>query len=173
MGNSVFRYFQEWLRVQMREDAYRRYLRRAERSAARRRAAGTDDAQSPFGRAWGRYRRPGGADALREDDTDLWDEGARFSIEHFERGLPERNQTDERFELPVDEPSREHPKLWELAKMEGDGEWIEWMGKHVWTYVGLGAPLLGAPGPLRSVLSGENMGLPFTDEEARTLELCE
>ena len=39
--------------------------------------------------------------------------------------------------------------------------------------VGLAAPMLGAPGPLRSVLSGENMGLPFTDEEARGLELCE
>jgi hypothetical protein len=39
--------------------------------------------------------------------------------------------------------------------------------------VGLAAPLLGAPGPLRSVLSGENMGLPFTNEEARGLELCE
>ena len=47
------------------------------------------------------------------------------------------------------------------------------LGKHIWTYVGLAAPLLGAPGPLRSVLSGENMGLPFTDEEARGLELCE
>lgn len=46
------------------------------------------------------------------------------------------------------------------------------LGKHIWTYVGLAAPLLGAPGPLRSVLSGENMGLPFTDEEARILELC-
>jgi len=35
----------------------------------------------------------------------------------------------------------------------------------------LSAPMLGAAGPLRSVLSGENMGLPFTDEEARVLEL--
>ncbi len=57
--------------------------------------------------------------------------------------------------------------------MEGDSEWIDWQGKHIWTYVGLAAPLLGAPGPLRAVLSGENMGLPFTDAEARVLELCE
>ena len=55
--------------------------------------------------------------------------------------------------------------------MEGDSEWIDWLAKHIWTYVGLAAPLLGAPGPLRAVLSGENMGLPFTDEEARVMEL--
>ena len=69
--------------------------------------------------------------------------------------------------------NREYPKLYAIAKVEGDSEWLDWIGKHIWTYVGLAAPLLGAPGPLRSVISGENMGLPFTDEEARVLELCE
>jgi len=69
--------------------------------------------------------------------------------------------------------NREYPKLYAIAKVEADSEWLDWIGKHIWTYVGLAAPLLGAPGPLRSVISGENMGLPFTDEEARVLELCE
>ena len=61
-----------------------------------------------------------------------------------------------------------HAEVLTLISLPG----IDWLGKHIWTYVGLAAPLLGAPGPLRSVLSGENMGLPFTDEEARILELC-
>ena len=60
-------------------------------------------------------------------------------------------------------------------------EWVvtsrcTFSNSHHWfcqIIIGLAAPLLGAPGPLRSVLSGENMGLPFTEEEARGLELCE
>jgi len=36
--------------------------------------------------------------------------------------------------------------------------------------VGLGAPLLGASDPLKSVISGEDMGLKITDEQARLLE---
>jgi hypothetical protein len=84
-----------------------------------------------------------------------------------QRTTKEENETEKADE----KKSRKYPKLYELAKAEGDTEWIDWLGKHIWTYVGLSAPLLGAPGPLRSVLSGENMGLPFTDEEARGLEL--
>lgn len=84
MGNSVFRYFLEWLRVQMREEAYQRYVRRAERRAAARSAAGMEDVDvdgdSPmrsgnvgvFGRGrafvddWFRYYLPGGADKIVE-----------------------------------------------------------------------------------------------------------
>jgi DNA mismatch repair ATPase MutL len=67
-------------------------------------------------------------------------------------------------------PSHES-QLWELAMHEGDEAYLKWMEAHIWTYVGLSAPLLGAINPLRSVISGENMGLPFTDDVARRLEL--
>uniref|UniRef100_A0A7S4RMJ9 Phospholipid:diacylglycerol acyltransferase n=1 Tax=Ditylum brightwellii TaxID=49249 RepID=A0A7S4RMJ9_9STRA len=70
-----------------------------------------------------------------------------------------------------DDKNGRHAPLWELAQMEGDANWIEWINDHIWTYVGLSAPLLGAVNPLRAVLSGENMGLPITDEVARGLEL--
>ena len=33
------------------------------------------------------------------------------------------------------------------------------------------APLLGAPAPTRSVISGETMGLPMSDKGARDLEI--
>ena len=55
-----------------------------------------------------------------------------------------------------------HDQLWELAVDEGDATWLKWVETHIWTYVGLGAPQLGAPGPLRSVISGETMGLPIS-----------
>lgn len=28
-----------------------------------------------------------------------------------------------------------HSKLWELAKIEGDTSWLEWINAHIWTYV--------------------------------------
>jgi hypothetical protein len=37
-----------------------------------------------------------------------------------------------------------HDSLWELAKMEGETNWYEWIETHIWTYVGLFAPSLGA-----------------------------
>ena len=67
---------------------------------------------------------------------------------------------------------RKHAQLWELAQAEGDDEWLEWIKNHIWTYIGLSAPLLGATNPLRAVLSGENMGLPMTEKNARSMELC-
>ena len=69
-----------------------------------------------------------------------------------------------------DQGSR-HPQFWDLAKEEGDAQWIDWIEGHIWTYVGLSAPLLGAINPLRAVLSGENMGLPISDELARAMEI--
>jgi len=207
MGNSVFRYFLEWLRVQMREEAYERYVRRAKRRAAARSAAGMEDVDvggdsamrsgsvGVFGRGrafvddWFRNYLPSGAERMVEGEKsdvsfedDLVEE-LSGSLDSNE-GLIDYAETSENIEnsngkgtddsflgANPDEETREYPKLWELAKMEGDSEWIDWQGKHIWTYVGLAAPLLGAPGPLRAVLSGENMGLPFTDAEARVLEL--
>ena len=62
--------------------------------------------------------------------------------------------------------------LWEFAKVEGDSDWLEWINEHIWTYVGLSAPLIGAINPLRAVLSGENMGMPMSEKDARMMEIC-
>jgi hypothetical protein len=184
MGNSVFRYFQEWLRVQMRDEAYDRYVQQAEQRAASRRAAaeaGNPPPRGPFwrGRAWVRNNIPGvdeyGSDSLDDAILEEMDsvESTMSDLRRETGKNTDKQKKEEDSKDETDEAPRKYPKLWDLAKMEGDAEWIDWLGKHVWTYVGLAAPLLGAPGPLRSVLSGENMGLPFTDEEARILELCE
>lgn len=39
-----------------------------------------------------------------------------------------------------DEESR-RKQLWELAEMEGDENYVAWLEKHIWTYVGLSAPV--------------------------------
>ena len=62
-------------------------------------------------------------------------------------------------------------KLGQMARDEGDVNWRLWIDKHIWTYVGLSGPMLGAVNPLRSVISGENMGIPITDPQARVMEL--
>lgn len=193
MGNSVFRYFQEWLRVQLREEAYDRYVRDAEEAAAARVAmaavATVGDIvppRGPFwrGRAWVRHHLHGGVSGseLEQDTIDLRvNKDEEESTDDFNssetsnlasQNTQYRDTYSQQKSEELTTSQRQYPHLWELAKVEGDKDFIDWLGKHIWTYVGLAAPLLGAPGPLRSVLSGENMGLPFTDEEARKLELC-
>ena len=60
-------------------------------------------------------------------------------------------------EDPDEDLTTQNEKFWELAKHEGDEKWLEWIETHIWTYVGLSAPMMGAVNPLRAVISGENM----------------
>jgi len=46
-----------------------------------------------------------------------------------------------------------------------------WLARHVWGYIALSPPLLGAPGALRSVLSGESFGVPITEAQAREMQV--
>ena len=85
MGNAVFRYFLEWLRVQMREEAYERYVERAKKRAASRDAGGMEASApgdaTPMGGSvfwrgrtfvddWFRYYLPGGVEEDKEEDKD-------------------------------------------------------------------------------------------------------
>ena len=161
--------------MQLRNEAYERYEQQAEHAIAT--AAVSSHRREPFWRGRAIYRNiVGGRENNITDEDDI-------SVEFTRAYEPDANvdkaDASKGNDLNLEEEDGtssansdiKYPKLWELAKIEGDQTWIEWLGEHVWTYVGLAAPLLGAPGPLRSVLSGENMGLPFTDEEARMLEL--
>jgi hypothetical protein len=153
MGNTVFRYFLEWLRQEMREEVYTKIIKNAERRARHKTqqavvGAGTSDVSS-------RWMLTGVVSGL----DDLWN--SYFGQEEEE--LPQ-------YEAVTGKRGR-HAQLWELAQIEGDENYLEWLENHIWTYVGLSAPLLGAVNPLRAVISGENMGLPITDEVAREMEL--
>ena len=189
MGNVVFRYFLEWLRQEMREESYQQYLKRAERKA--RKLIQQNGQQSPPTDAdstvntnanvlpgWSISQSDGDANANVNANPNNagWTNGVLSGFDewwstHFSAKSKKLGSNSD--DNISDESSRRHPQLWELAKIEGDGDWIEWLEKHIWTYVGLSAPMLGAINPLRAVLSGENMGLPISDEVARSMEVCE
>jgi len=219
MGNNIFRYFLEWLKNQMHEEAYSRYIRQAERraTAMQNKKKGkveenidlmfdlpgwmgghshsdhrynTEDFKKTVSSAKNSVgdRMNTLADSVTSSFNDLWksisldqlgpvsavggqdspstpDNGGRDK-EHYNFA---KSYTAEK--VNRSRKSDKSSQLWELAQVEGDAEWLEWINKHIWTYVGLSAPLLGAINPLRSIISGENMGLPITDEDARLMEL--
>ena len=173
MGNSVFRYFQEWLRVQMREEAYGRFAHEADKTAVdaatlskqnsipRKPIADTADTLPPRGpfwrRAWVRHYLPGGVsgNGVDQDYVGLKDVDSGSNDKQKNRSDPheddESNQNSENARNDNNkhgDSNRKYPKLWDLAKVEGDRNFVDWLGKHIWTYVGLAAPLLGAPGVL-------------------------
>jgi Lecithin:cholesterol acyltransferase len=140
MGNIIFRYFLSWIRSELREEAYQRFIRKAER-----RAKTVDQKQ-----------QQSGLDQLLNQTEK---KPAFVSTVTIEEILESKSR------------GVRHEKLWKLAQWEGDTNWYDWIETHIWTYVGLSAPLLGAVNPLRAVISGENMGLPVTDPDARVMEL--
>jgi hypothetical protein len=152
MGNLIFRYFLEWMREQLKEEAYSRYIRQAKRRAKALKKAAESTKKPQFATEGASSFLPGWMDGVVLGFDKWWS-----SVTHSE--------THDAL------PTERHEKLWELAQMEGDDLYFEWIEKHIWSYVGLAAPMLGAVNPLRAVLSGESMGLPLTDEDARGMEL--
>ena len=191
MGNNVFRFFLEWLKNEMHEEAYARLEKKAnQREMAIRAQAAKRDIN-------GGSSTPGWIStqailenkdaAIQYSVTDqmyklansfvesLWQSYEYVQgVEVAENGevLPTRSEQKGSEAQHVGQISgKKHPQLWELAQAEGDDAWLEWINSHIWTYIGLSAPLLGAMNPLRAVLSGENMGLPMTEKSARIMEL--
>ncbi len=158
----------------MREEAYKRFVEHAKLTAS---AQSTTRAVGWGPIFWRRHtfqrlaNRP-------ENDTDMilerdakeipydssLDDLSRF-LEDEEHHSQQKSDIKETESGIGDSTGRKFPQLYELAQVEGNQNWIAWLDKHIWTYVALAAPLLGAPRPLRSVLSSKNMGLPFTHEE--------
>ena len=157
----------------MRKEAYKRCVQQAEQSSTTQTGAsgGAFWRRGALSNRFININKPGEVEDKSEDNDDntpeaIHDEDVNSATKQENGQNIHDNNEDKR------PNGRRFPQLYEIAKVEGDKEWLEWLQAHVWTYVGLAAPLLGSPGPLRSVLSGENMGLPFSDEEARELELC-
>ena len=143
MGNLIFRYFLLWLRNQLRKEAYESLVEQVVRRAeiVKQRTVKTNDVAPQSFTGW---------------------LGARLAVlDELIIGVKGQVEDDKRLQ----------DKLREMAKDEGDRNWRRWIDHHIWTYVGLSAPMLGAVNPLRSVISGENMGIPIPDAEARVMEL--
>jgi len=203
MGNNVFRYFLEWLRNEMHEEAYVRYVQQAKQRERKIRAQHKND--EGIGQSFVQLSLLGWTASLpgwmggqphsdydflavepAVEDEQIYDVTHSLNNEYdnlFSEHFPENKEeklsasTSEHPDSGEKESSGssthrgKYSKLWELAKIEGDTSWLEWINAHIWTYVGLSAPLLGAANPLRAVISGENMGMPMTEESARKMEL--
>ena len=196
MGNTVFRFFLEWLKSEMHEEAYARLVKKTEKREMAMRGktvvgnmgnlpgwiqsdAVLENKEIPsveYSVADQMYTL---ASSVVESFDEMWqsyitgvqeDKTKETATVQEEKPKEATTVQDE----PVQEriSGKKHPHLWELAQAEGDDAWLEWINDHIWTYIGLSAPLLGAMNPLRAVLSGENMGLPMTEEKARNMEIC-
>jgi chemotaxis protein histidine kinase CheA len=185
MGNIIFRYFLEWLRTELRQEAYDRYLKTASRRARFEQkaaavlveetettvpgatpAAATSAPSSPLpGWLNAEWVWPKWAEGDKNGNN-IGDKENHESAEGSSSGSKDHTDKDHK-----SKDSDHKTKLWELAQMEGDDNWYEWIETHIWTYVGLSAPMLGAVNPLRAVISGENMGVPMADDVARVMEV--
>lgn len=165
MGNIVFRYFLEWMRQEMRKEAYNNYVKRARRRA-----------RSKKRQAAKQHSKPSQAVSPPQEGEDGWISGWMTGVvsgfdEIYDWLTQEEDQQQKDQDVEDDAQESRHEQFWELAVDEGDANWLEWVETHIWTYVGLSAPHLGAINPLRAVISGENMGLPITDAVAREMEV--
>lgn len=158
MGNTVFRCFLTWLRYQMQVEAYTKFIKQAKRRAQKQKQQISAALKAEEANRAGGWMSGG----VLPSFEDWWN--SNFGTEQ------ETKQELDPTAIMDDDAQKK--QLWELAQMEGDENYKDWLENHIWTYVGLSAPLIGATGNLRAVLSGENMGLPMTDEVARRLELC-
>jgi len=190
MGNNVFRFFLEWLKNEMHEEAYARLVKKADR---REMIMRTQPQQVKEMNNAGTVSSPGwvNTQAISENKEvtveysvtdqmyklansvvssldDIWQ--SYYAADGNQEDTS-KNDEDKNIADAKQGKKRRHPQLWELARAEGDDKWLEWISDHIWTYIGLSAPLLGAINPLRAVLSGENMGMPMTEKNARNMEL--
>jgi len=139
MGNIIFRYFLEWLRTQLREESYDRYIKQAERRAKVLKKANIDQPVAPSSYLpgwmsgivsgfdeWWLSRHGHEANSCKESPEDCIESDTRTNSHRHKSGAK----------------GPKHPQLWELAQMEGDDLWYEWIETHIWSYVGLSAPMV-------------------------------
>ena len=132
----------------MREEAYKRYVKQAKHTAAAR-AATRAGSRGPFWRGRALYRglvHPKAAvlgmmgDIDAEDDSDWDDEdldglawvfGSHGEDDQDLSTTQQKDDDDDNEEEEKEQQKSTHkyPKLYELAKVEGDTEWIDWLGR--------------------------------------------
>lgn len=188
----MFRYFLEWLKNEMHEEAYARLMKQANRRELAMRSSQSRGESNNGGSGPGwvysqaivknkeaavEYSVTDQMFKLANSFVTSLDDMWQSYVAGIDQKTPQHEQeVDDQVTMQGKEDdgrasTRKYPQLWELAQAEGDDEWLEWINKHIWTYIGLSAPLLGAINPLRAVISGENMGMPLTEKNARNMEI--
>ena len=164
MGNNIFRYFLEWLKHEMYEEAYERLKKVVDKRDKRYRGLVQKEPDA--------FVQPNAAKSLSTNEPNF-----QFNIKDqiYTKVNSFMNSIDELWHVffPVLDTSvyvnsesivddynkwqqlnneEKHSILWDLARAEGDEKWLGWIDDHVWTYIGLAAPLLGAINPIRAVI---------------------
>ena len=190
MGNAVFRYFLEWLRLEMRKETLAELMegwerRKKSQSHAKQKlqhdasdSGSIDTSDEPHRPGWvggtsstgtppapdqhsPQERITAFASGLKSgifntfmkthfDDDHSANDEERKTVQDTDSQIKDKDSNNDADDLL-------RAQLVELSKIEGDTKWLQWLQNHIWTYVGLSAPLIGAVNPLRAVLSGENM----------------
>ena len=81
-----------------------------------------------------------------------------------------QGDVDVALDVPTSDPRRKRA-LRELAEEERNAAFVDWVERHLWTYVSLSPLLLRAANSVRAVVSGEKMGLPMSESLVRDIEL--
>jgi len=167
MGNNVFRYFLEWLKHEMHDEAYKRLVKAIEKRDKPYRGRIKEEPTAFVG-----PNRAGSQSSLNSNEPivqfnvkdqmytiansvvnsidELWH--TYFPGQDSGNYVKSDSILDDYSEWHQLNNGERHPKLWELAQAEGDEKWLDWIHDHVWTYIGLSAPLLGAINPVRAVI---------------------
>lgn len=183
MGNVVFRYFLEWLRLEMRKETLAELMEGWERrkkslSQQGTSGSGTDASNGGHRPGWvggssSTSTSPAPTHHSSQDRITAFASGLKSGLDTFVKTYfdddsiesNEEKKINKNEEGQIDDDAAtdsgteefQRAQLVELSKIEGDTKWLQWLHNHIWTYVGLSAPLIGAVNPLRAVLSGENM----------------
>ena len=184
MGNVVLRYFLEWLRLEMRKETLAELMegweRRKKSQAQAKQQKQHQGASGSSIDASAEGHRPGWVGVSSSTSTSptptptqhspqdritAFASGLKSGIDTFVKTYFDEEDAESNDHKGINENVEsdggteeiQRAQLVELSKIEGDTKWLQWLQKHIWTYVGLSAPLIGAVNPLRAVLSGENM----------------
>ena len=117
----------------MQNEAYARYAQQAEHAIAT--AAVSSHHRGPFWRGRALYRNivGGKENNTAADEDEIFVDFTRAAEPNAaDKSKSTRNNKESRVEKDEDETNsvgsaKKYPKLWELAKMEGDSQWIDWL----------------------------------------------
>ena len=158
-GNLIFRYFIEWLRIEMREEAFQGYVKRAKRKAQtlkkqqqqqqqyqqqyknkQKNPTQQDQKLADSDPSWTSSYMPGWVTSTLADvsaEVDEWydwlTEEEKDRRESDSKGDQSNGSTGNNGDDDDDDIDYRQTQLWEVAKIEGDEKWIEWLHTHIWS----------------------------------------
>ena len=139
----ILRYFIEWLRIELREEAFQGYVKRAKRKAQslkkqqhqqklqqqqqkqKQNNPSKQEKKPAEGESSWTASLPGWVTSTIEDVSAEVDEWYDWLTE--EEGHNSDDNDD------GDDIDYRQTQFWELAKLEGDEKWVEWLQTHIWT----------------------------------------